>query len=263
MCFLLGLLFRFEKPLVDFKDYKAILLLLDLPYKFAELEKHMQSMRYISRVPAGYLVRKTVNGRLYQGFFGDARFGDKDGALSAAVEYRDGLLQQVAGERSFQNKNARNITGVVGVAWHCRPNTHRKDGVVHSFRAQVAGEEEGRTLSKAWSVQRYGLWGAYEHAVRWRHMIAFGKAVDYDTIVSNFSEFLKNYIEAMSAAGALQTEMRDALVQLAMDPEAPAESIALLPASIQRRFDARPSRPRTSVRKSALIDAEGELAEDK
>jgi len=219
----------------------------------------MQSMRYISRVPAGYLVRKTVNGRLYQGFFGDARFGDKDGALNAAIEYRDGLLKLVAGERSFQNKNARNITGVVGVAWHCRRNTHRKDGVVHSFRAQVAGEDEGRTISKAWSVQRYGLWGAYEHAVRWRHMIAFGKAVEYDTIVSNFTEFLKHYMVKIEDAGELQVEMRDALVQLAMDPEAPAEAISLLPSSIQRRFDARPSRPRASVRKNALIGTEDEL----
>jgi hypothetical protein len=224
---------------------------LSLPFKLAELEIDMQSMRYISRVPAGYLVRKTVNGRLYQGFFGDARFGDKDGALKAAVEYRDGLLKQVAGERSFQNRNARNITGVVGVAWHCRPNTHRKDGVVHSFRAQVAAEEEGKTLSKAWSVQRYGLWGAYEHAVRWRHMIAFGKAVEYDTIVGSFTEFLKNYMTAMDDGGDLQIEMRDALVQLAMDTEAPAEAIALLPSSIQRRFDTRPSRSRASTRKKA------------
>lgn len=207
----------------------------------------MQSMRYISRVPAGYLVRKTVNGRLYQGFYGDARFGSKEAALKAATDYRDGLLKQVAGERSFQRRNSRNITGVVGVAWHCRPNTHRKGAVTHSFRGQVAADEEHGTLSKAWSVQRYGLWGAYEHAVRWRHMVAFGKAVEYDEIVSRFVDFLGKYMSMMEDAGDLQLEMRDALVQLAMDPEAPREAVALLPTSIQRRFDSRPKRARAST----------------
>lgn len=202
----------------------------------------MQSMRYISRVPAGYLVRKTVNGKLHQGFFGDVRYGDKDKALVAAQEYRDGLLKEISGERTFQSHNVRNITGIVGVSWHCRPNPNRKDGVVHAFRAQVAGDESGKTISKAWSVQRYGLWGAYEQAARWRLMVAFGKPANQSKLVKSFTEFLKSYIAEMEQGGEMHIEMRDALVQLALDFEAPKEALSMLPSSIQRRFEVRPTR---------------------
>jgi len=217
----------------------------------------MQSMRYISRVPAGYLVRKTVNGKLHQGFFGDVRYGDKDKALVAAQEYRDGLLKEISGERTFQSHNVRNITGIVGVSWHCRPNPNRKDGVVHAFRAQVAGDESGKTISKAWSVQRYGLWGAYEQAARWRLMVAFGKPANQNKLVKSFAEFLKGYIAEMEQGSEMHIEMRDALVQLALDFEAPKEALSMLPGSIQRRFEVRPARAAKSSLKNNAVDSGG------
>lgn len=203
----------------------------------------MQDMRFISRVPAGYLVRKTVNGKLHQGFFGDVRYSDKDKALVAAQEFRDQLLKETAGERTFQSRNIRNSTGIVGVSWHCRPNPNRKDGIVHSFRAQVASDaQDGKAISKAWSVQRYGLWGAYEHAARWRLMVAFGKPANQRKLVSSFTDFLTTYLSDMEKGGDMQLEMRDALVQLALDVDAPKEALAMLPASIQRRFEVRPAK---------------------
>ena len=204
----------------------------------------MQSMRYISRVPAGYLVRKTVNGKLHQGFFGDVRYGDKSDALAAAQAYRNQLLEEIAGERTFQSRNIRNITGIVGVSWQCRANPNRKDGFVHSFRAQVAGDEGGKTQTKAWSVQRYGLWGAYEQAARWRLMLAFGKEPSDQKLIRSFCGFLDNYMAEMELGASMHLEMRDALIQLSLDEDAPKEAIAKLPASIQRRFEGRRARPK-------------------
>lgn len=194
-----------------------------------------QNMRYISEVPAGWIVRKTVNGQLFQSFFGETRYGSKEKALSAAIEFRDSLLKETAGARSFQHSNTRNITGIIGVAWHCRPNTHRKGNIVHSFRAQVAGDQ-GKPQSKAWAVQRYGLWGAYENAARWRHMMAFGKAIEQEELVAKFVSFLRNYIAQLTdEQTGVQAEMRNALMVLAMDPDVPSEAHKILPHSIQRR----------------------------
>lgn len=204
----------------------------------------MSNMKHISAVPAGYLVRKTVNGRLYQRFFSDSKYGNNQSAFQAAESYRDALLRDVQGERSFQEHNARNITGIVGVAWHLRHNSHRDNAIVHSFRAQVAGTD-GKTLSKAWSVQRYGLWHAYEQAARWRYMVAFGKAMKGSEIVNSFVIFLDNFMSEMRDAEGLQSEMRDALVDLTIDPSTPKEAISVLPRDIQRRFE--PKRPQLKV----------------
>jgi hypothetical protein len=207
-------------------------------------------MRYISSVPSGYLVRKAINGRLYQSFFGETRYGDDEKALAAAIEYRDELLQQVANQRSFQRHNTNNVTGVVGVAWHCRPNAHRNGAVIHSFRAQVANEDN-KSLSKAWSVPRHGLWGAYEQAVRWRHMIAFGKAISDAEIIKPFLGFMSYYLEQMeSQDAALQMEMKNALVDMATSGDAPKAAVAMIPASILRRFKA--SAKRKSEKSTAI-----------
>lgn len=202
----------------------------------AREQNAMSSMRYISSVPSGYLVRKAVNGRLYQSFFGETRYGDNEKALEAAIAYRDELLKQVANQRSFQRHNTNNVTGVVGVAWHCRINTHRNGAVIHSFRAQVANEND-KALSKAWSIPRHGLWGAYEQAVRWRNMIAFGKAISHAEIVKPFLGFMTYYLEQMETQDiVIRMEMTNALAEMAASGDAPKSAIAMIPSSIRRRL---------------------------
>jgi hypothetical protein len=199
----------------------------------------MSEMKHISQVPAGYLVRKTVNGKHYQRFFSDSKYGDNRSALQAAQSYRDELLDEVRGKRSFQSHNVRNITGIVGVAWHLRHNSHRDDAVVHCFRGQMAGKD-GKHLSRAWSVQRYGLWHAYDQAARWRYMVAFGKAMKASEIISNFLVFLDNYfVEMDEKPEGLRSEMRDSLVDLSIDRSIPKEIISALPRDIQRRFESK------------------------
>lgn len=180
-------------------------------------------MKHISAVPFGYLFRKTVNGKLYQRHFSDLKYGDNHAALKAAQSYREDLLEEVKGIPSFQSHNRMNITGIVGVVWNLRHNSYRNDAFVHLFRAKVDGEY--RTLSRAWSVQRYGLWHAYELSAQWRHRVAFGKAMKSADILDAFLIFLHNLVDEMQNAGTLKIAMKNALVDLAIDPSIPEEAL--------------------------------------
>lgn len=194
-------------------------------------------MKHITQIPSGFIVRKTVNRRLHQRFFGESRYGGNETALSEAIKYRDSLVEETSKECVVRENNARNMTGMIGIGWHCRKNTHRNGAIVHSFRAQVSSDH-GKPLTKAWSVQRYGLWRAYENAARWRHMVAFGKNIELSEIIDSFSVFLVNYQSQMEQeSGSLYIEMRDSLVDLVLDSDTPKEVLAKLPSSIQKRFD--------------------------
>lgn len=199
----------------------------------------MSDTKYISKVPTGYLVRKAINGRIYQGFFGESKYGSDNDALTAAKDYRDKMLRETQGQRSFQRRNLRNVTGVVGVAWHCRYNRSRNDAVIHSLRAQVS-DDDGKASAKAWSVQRYGLWGAYEQAVRWRNMLAFGKATPRSEITKSFLSFLSNYLEEMEhKEGRVKEEIHAALIEMLTNEDVPKAAIDMLPPHIKRRFTTR------------------------
>jgi len=186
----------------------------------------MISMRYISRVAAGYLVRKVTNGVPSQGFFGDTRFGSKEKALEHAIEYRDKLLTSTQGELSIQSKNIRNITGIVGVSWHCRPNPRGAGLFIHYFRAQAPVGEPGKSPSKTWSVQRYGLLTAYEQAYRWRNLMAKGMKSEEKDIHERFTLFLQQYIKQMELRDQREPELREALTLMTLDPNTPRNILA-------------------------------------
>lgn len=198
----------------------------------------MLNMRYISEVPAGYLVRKAVNGKLFQSFFGETRYGTSEEALVAAIEYRDNLIEKVGGTRSFQHQNIRNVTGIVGVAWHCRPNTHRNGTIVHFFRAQVSNEN-GKAISKSWSIQKHGLWPAYRDAAYWRNEVAFKKLPSLAEIEQEFLNFLDFYVDELDSkthSPEAVIEMKFALSNMAARGIMPKGAFELLPTDIYERF---------------------------
>lgn len=159
-------------------------------------------MKYISRGKAGYMVRKRVNGRLYQSFFGDSGCGGKSAAKKAAIAYRDRFLFFLSDQKlpSRRFKNTRNRTGVVGVAWYPPLEEEGEDSREHVIRARVTNENNPKRLTtRSWAVRRYGLWGAYSRAVDWRYRgVNGGRAVPIDEIAASWDVFLDHYKEMLS-----------------------------------------------------------------
>lgn len=213
-------------------------------------------MRFISEVPTGYIVRKTVIGKIYQTFFGTEAHGGRELALEAAMEYRDQIAETAQGYRLVMEENERNITGIAGLVWHCKPNKTRDNKLVHAFRGQAPDpEQEGSTLYKGLSVQRYGLWNAFYAIANWRLAIIGSEKQNDHHIYACFKRFLSHYIKDMedclpdeeglqdSAKLEIVAEMKDALIGLASDPATPKEVVSLLPKDIRDRFDKASKRP--------------------
>lgn len=197
----------------------------------------MTDMKHISQVPAGYLVRKTVNGSLHQRFFGSTAFGSDEAALMEAKTYRDQLLKKIPQTSSFQKHNINNNTGVVGVAWHCRPNSHRQGSVVHCFRGQMPKTDSEGAVSKAWSVQRLTLWGAYKKAVYWRKSHLEGKEPEEsfveDKFLSTFFPFF-TMCARRESDDLVKAEMLEAMLNLKTEKETPVRIREAAAEALQR-----------------------------
>lgn len=222
-----------------------------------DAKKYRDRMRFISEVPTGFIVRKTIDGKVYQTFFGTEAHGGRELALESAMEYRNQVVEWSAGYRTVQEDGDKTATGVAGVVWHCKPNKSRDNKIVHAFRGQAPNPElEGATLYKGLSIQRYGLWNAYYALVRWRLAIIASDHQEDAYILDRFKHFMAHYLEVLASEApdldpsepeevrrAVITEMKDALVGLASDPGTPREVIALLPSEVRARFDKTKNRP--------------------
>lgn len=88
----------------------------------------------------GWMVKLTVEGSLVQKHFSDGRFGGSRRALAKAARYRDAILKRGP---------ARSHVGTVGVH-------ETVSGGIRSFVA---------TVSRSFSVNRYGVMGARRQAI--------------------------------------------------------------------------------------------------
>jgi hypothetical protein len=149
----------------------------------------------ISRGDGGYLVRKTIRRKVKQVFFGDKKYGGKDKARAAAVDYRDKLLIKMSNEIVFQTNLNNKTTGVVGVSLAANMNRHRNVAVIN-LRAQAPSAEELKFTS--FSAKLHGLWGAYSSAVdfRSRHIFPYtGVSVKSRMIIrSLFKKFRMGFM---------------------------------------------------------------------
>jgi hypothetical protein len=57
------------------------------------------AMKNITEVDSGFMVRKHVNGKRHQLFFGNAAYGSRDQALAAAMHARDELVSSLKEKR--------------------------------------------------------------------------------------------------------------------------------------------------------------------
>src|SRR6476620_1316191 len=113
----------------------------------------------------GYFVRIQWKGEKHHKFFSDGVYGDRLGALAAALEWRDATERQLSKphtERQVIGFSSRNKSGVVGVR---RMLKQGRDVYEATWM-----DAEGRVGRTSYSVARHGEKRAFRLAVRARQL---------------------------------------------------------------------------------------------
>ena len=180
------------------------------------------SMKHITEIDTGFMVRKCVDGQKHQIFFGHTRHGGRDQALAAAMQARDKLINALAKQRTLRTNKPENVTGLAGISWYCQPNQHRNGALIHQFRAQAPSGAR-QALTANFSIRRHGLWEAYRLAVAWRIEHASPYMAEIPDPTQTFKHFIHHYLSHLENAesGLLQDEMLERLDALHSNPTAP------------------------------------------
>jgi len=180
------------------------------------------SMKHITEIDTGFMVRKCVDGQKHQLFFGHTRHGGRDQALAAATRARDKLINALAKPRTLRTYNPENVTGLAGISWYCKPNQHRNGAMIHQFRAQAPSGSR-RALTANFSVPKHGLWAAYCLAVAWRIEHASPYLEEIPDPTRTFGHFMQHYLAVLEKTkpGRLHDELTTRLDNLWEDPGTP------------------------------------------
>lgn len=112
------------------------------------------SEKYPRRHPThGWQVRVRRDGRRLSKFFADARHGGRDGALEAAMDYRDRLLDQLP-EPDARPRKAWSNTGVVGLSVREKQEAGG-EGKVYVQLNWI--DADGKRRGASYSVEKWGL----------------------------------------------------------------------------------------------------------
>lgn len=106
----------------------------------------------------GYMARVPWQGRMHQKFFSDKKYGDRLGALTAALEWRDRTERELGKPRSEEpviSPTPTSNTGVLGVS---RVISGGKP------KMQVTWSENGKVRRTSFSIERHGERGALKLA---------------------------------------------------------------------------------------------------
>jgi len=180
----------------------------------------------ITRIPNGYMLRKTFNGDVYQQFFGFTKYGGEHAAFEAAKAEREFLLFKTSNFISFQKSNVNNKTGVVGTSLLI---AKKNDScVILNTRCQMP-IGRGKTHHVSFSVKTYGLWRAFELAVEQRNKYVLrnkGEAVDPEDA---FSVFIEYYVERMNLEDdfVIKGDMFTQVVSMIKSPATPDSIVTI------------------------------------
>jgi hypothetical protein len=133
------------------------------PEAFTDLPKH------VSYVPqgagSGLQVRIWRGGEVYQKFFAESRFDDPEDCLAAAIEWRDGRLEELPpaepGPTEYTEELRRKIsakmtrTGIQGLGFQVG-----KKGDAFRLYATVQWRRDGENRSRMRSLHAHGIDGA-------------------------------------------------------------------------------------------------------
>lgn len=126
----------------------------DTPHHITRIDIE-PSEKYPRRHPThGWQVRVRRDGKRLSKFFADARFDGKEGALEAAILYRDELLSELPPPDSRPRKAWSN-TGVVGLSVREKQERSGASGKMYVQLNWV--DAEGRRRGASYSVEKWGL----------------------------------------------------------------------------------------------------------
>jgi|SRR5690554_5101924 len=181
------------------------------------------AMKNITEVDSGFMVRKHVNGKRHQLFFGNAAYGSRDQALAAAMRARDELVSSLEEKRVLPTYNYHNPTGLTGISWHCKANPHRNGNISHQLRVQAPNTAGGKAFKTSFSVKEHGLWKAYLNAVVWRIEHTFSLLEEAPNTARSFRHFMTHYLNTLthSAPGPHRDELNLRLSALLADTTTP------------------------------------------
>lgn len=133
------------------------------------------SVKGISRIDSesthGWYVRGYSNGAIHSKFFSDGKWGSREASFDQAVQYRDGLFEQIEAarkvprRRSPQIRSERNGTGVVGVSVSRKKTPGGKVASCYSVSWRPHPKLQKCT---SFSIEKYGEEEAFRLAVQHR-----------------------------------------------------------------------------------------------
>ena len=175
----------------------------DTPHHITRIDIE-PSEKYPRRHPThGWQVRVRRDGKRLSKFFADARFEGKEGALEAAILYRDELLQELPPPDSRPRKAWSN-TGVVGLS--VREKQERKGASGKMYVQLNWVDADGRRRGASYSVEKWGLRRAlWNGCLRlYKERDAAGRPVEEPHVMfaraqEPFAEEIQREIEAETA----------------------------------------------------------------
>ncbi|MFW5955262.1 MAG: hypothetical protein ACOCSK_00800 [Rhodothermales bacterium] len=148
----------------------------------------------------GWQVRITRHRNRHTKFFSDARYGDSDGALLAAQEYRDEMLKELPAPLPGTRiaAEARSTSGVPGVRLNVETNGARieADAVIDGGQRRV----------KTFSLRRWGLRKALWNACKWKANSVDG-AASVDTVNEMYNKAYPNVIKQLKKTTKLYKKL--------------------------------------------------------
>lgn len=179
----------------------------------------LADMKYISEIPTGFMVRKTINRKAYQKFFGFSRFKSRKLALDAALDYRDQLIETVSSVRTTHSQNKKNSTGIIGVSWSYDKMGKQVQCIFRGYYVDTLEKEHKR----AFSVTKYGVWGAYKLAAEFRQRGNVAPMDPGDVALRFLKFFTNTYLDVLEHCTDVTVKkiLSDAVVVTHRDEKTP------------------------------------------
>ncbi len=130
--------------------------------------KHKGISRIDSKDTHGWFMRVYNETITYSKLFSDLKSGGREVALTKAIAFRDGLIQEIGKTypaRRIVRRDKRNKSGVIGV---CRTRKKNRNETFSEYFSVSWSPEYGAHKCRMFSVNKHGEAKAFKLACDWR-----------------------------------------------------------------------------------------------